>query len=354
MAEMMTEMTLEEKVGQLFIVRPESLDESFTPNQAHGSARYSDTDCSAGMADFLAAHPAGGIAFFGKNIQNPEQTVAFIQNLQEASRIPLFIAVDEEGGTVARIANSPAFTVPKYDGAQAVGSTGDPEQVRAMYSAIGGYLAELGFNLDFAPVADVNSNPNNTVIGNRAFGSDPKLVAKMVNAAISGLHKENIIACIKHFPGHGDTAGDTHDGYVALEKDWQQLSECELIPFYNAINETDMIMAAHITLTRGNTDNLPCSLSYDALTLHLRGEMGYKGVIITDALAMGAITENYSSKESAVLAFNAGADILLMPYDYAAAFNGILSAVQTGEISLDRLNESVERILRLKAEFGMI
>ena len=176
----------------------------------------------------------------------------------------------------------------------------------------------------------------------------------MVNAAISGLHKENIIACIKHFPGHGDTAGDTHDGYVALEKDWQQLSECELIPFYNAINETDMIMAAHITLTRGNTDNLPCSLSYDALTLHLRGEMGYKGVIITDALAMGAIVENYSSKESAVLAFNAGADILLMPYDYAAAFNGILSAVQTGEISLDRLNESVERILRLKAEFGMI
>lgn len=353
-AEMMTEMTLEEKVGQLFIVRPESLDESFTPNQAHGSARYSDTDCSAGMADFLAAHPAGGIAFFGKNIENPEQTVAFIQNLQKASRIPLFIAVDEEGGTVARIANSPAFTVPKYDGAQAVGSTGDPEQVRAMYSAIGGYLAELGFNLDFAPVADVNSNPNNTVIGNRAFGSDPKLVAKMVNAAISGLHKENIIACIKHFPGHGDTAGDTHDGYVALEKDWQQLSECELIPFYNAINETDMIMAAHITLTRGNTDNLPCSLSYDALTMHLRGEMGYNGVIITDALAMGAIVENYSSEESAVLAFNAGADILLMPYDYAAAFNGILSAVQTGEISFDRLNESVERILRLKAEFDII
>lgn len=233
-------------------------------------------------------------------------------------------------------------------------ATNDPEKVRAMYSAIGGYIAELGFNLDFAPVADVNSNPNNTVIGNRAFGSDPKLVAKMVNAAISGLHKENIIACIKHFPGHGDTAGDTHDGYVALEKDWQQLSECELIPFYNAINETDMIMAAHITLTRGNTDNLPCSLSYDALTMHLRGEMGYKGVIITDALAMGAIVENYSSKESAVLAFNAGADILLMPYDYAAAFNGILSAVQTGEISLDRLNESVERILRLKAEFGMI
>lgn len=115
-----------------------------------------------------------------------------------------------------------------------------------------------------------------------------------------------------------------------------------------------MIMAAHITLTRGNTDNLPCSLSYDALTMHLRGEMGYNGVIITDALAMGAIVENYSSKESAVLAFNAGADILLMPYDYAAAFNGILSAVQTGEISLDRLNESVERILRLKAEFGII
>ncbi len=353
-AEMMAEMTLEEKVGQLFIVRPESLDESFTPNQAHGSARYSDTDCSAGMADFLAAHPAGGIAFFGKNIETPEQTASFIQNLQKTSRIPLFIAVDEEGGAVARIANSPAFNVPKYDSAQAVGSTGDPEKARAMYSAIGKYLAELGFNLDFAPVADVNSNPNNPVIGNRAFGSNPKIVAKMVNAAINGLHKENIIACIKHFPGHGDTAGDTHDGYVALEKDWQQLSECELIPFYSAINETDMIMAAHITLTRGSTDNLPCSLSYDALTLHLRGEMGYNGVIITDALEMGAIVENYSSEESAVLAFNAGADILLMPYDYSAAFNGILSAVQTGEITLDRLNESVERILRLKAEFGMI
>lgn len=151
-AEMMTEMTLEEKVGQLFIVRPESLDESFTPNQAHGSAQYSDTDCSAGMADFLAAHPAGGIAFFGKNIENPEQTVAFIQNLQKASRIPLFIAVDEEGGTVARIANSPAFTVPKYDGAQAVGSTGDPEQVRASILQSAGTLRSLGLILTLRPL----------------------------------------------------------------------------------------------------------------------------------------------------------------------------------------------------------
>lgn len=351
---MLNEMTLEEKVGQLFIIRPESLDDSFRPDQAHGAARYCSTDCNEKMAGFLAEHPAGGIAFFGKNIVSPAQTENFIKELQNASKIPLFIAVDEEGGTVARIANSPAFNVPRFESAQAIGNTGDAAQAYAMYSAIGSYLSELGFNLDFAPVADVNSNPNNPVIGQRAFGSTPALVSKMVNAAIDGLHAEGVAACIKHFPGHGDTAGDTHEGYVALEKTWTELAECELIPFENALKKTDMIMAAHITLTKASTDRLPCSLSYDTLTLHLRGEMGYEGVIITDALAMGAIIQNYTSAESAALAFNAGADILLMPYDYAAAFNGILSAVRNGEITEQRLNESVERILRLKAKLGII
>lgn len=346
-------MTLEQKVGQLFIIRPESLDTGLTPEQVHDASQYGVSALNGDMAAQLSLRPAGGFVLFGKNIQNPDQLNAFISALRDESDCAPFIATDEEGGAVSRVAGSAAFDVPRYDGAQAEAAAGE-DAVRNMYASIGEYLREYGFNLDFAPVADTNSNPDNIIIGSRAFGSDPEQVAVMVGAAVDGLHSAGIMTCVKHFPGHGDTTGDSHNGYVSLGKSWAEILDCELIPFESVLDRTDMLMAAHITLPQVTDDGLPASLSYELLTQRLRGELGYDGVIITDSLAMGAITKNYSPAESAVLAVKAGADIILMPYDYAASFDGVLNAVRAGEISEERIDESVLRILQLKAEYGLL
>lgn len=346
-------MTLEQKVGQLFIIRPESLDTDLTPEQVHDASQYGVSALSGDMAAQLALRPAGGFVLFGKNIQDPDQLDAFISALRDGSDFAPFIATDEEGGAVSRVAGSAAFDVPRYEGAQAEAAAGE-DAVRNMYASIGEYLREYGFNLDFAPVADTNSNPDNVIIGSRAFGSDPKRVAVMVGAAVDGLHSAGIMTCVKHFPGHGDTTGDSHNGYVSLGKSWAEMLDCELIPFESVLDRTDMLMAAHITLPQVTDDGLPASLSYELLTQRLRGELSYDGVIITDSLAMGAITKNYSPAESAVLAVKAGADIILMPYDYAASFDGVLNAVRAGEISEERIDESVLRILQLKAEYGLL
>ena len=349
--QLLAKMSLEEKVGQLFLIRPESLDASLTPEQVHSTRDYGTQQLTEEMAALLKQYPAGGIAIFGKNIADPDQLETFLSDFQQNSSLPLIFAIDEEGGSVSRIANTPTFQVPQFSGAGAIGAAGDPEKAREMGSAIGQYLRQYGFHLDFAPVVDINSNPDNIIIGSRSFGSDAQTVSTMANAMIDGLHSAGIMACIKHFPGHGDTSGDSHDGYVSISKSWEELLQCELIPFINALDKTDLVMAAHISTPYITGDGLPASLSPTMLTDKLRGELGYDGVIITDSLAMGAITQNYSSAESSVLAFTAGADLLLMPYDYIAAYEGILSAVQNGEISMARLDESVLRILRLKLAY---
>ena len=349
--QLLAKMSLEEKVGQLFLIRPESLDASLTPEQVHSTRDYGTPQLTEEMAALLKQYPAGGIAIFGKNIADPDQLETFLSDFQQNSSLPLIFAIDEEGGSVSRIANTPTFQVPQFSGAGAIGAAGDPEKAREMGSAIGQYLRQYGFHLDFAPVVDINSNPDNIIIGSRSFGSDAQTVSTMANAMIDGLHSAGIMACIKHFPGHGDTSGDSHDGYVSISKSWEELLQCELIPFINALDKTDLVMAAHISTPYITGDGLPASLSPTMLTNKLRGELGYDGVIITDSLAMGAITQNYSSAESSVLAFTAGADLLLMPSDYIAAYEGILSAVQNGEISMARLDESVLRILRLKLAY---
>ena len=277
-----------------------------------------------------------------------------MDTLSSASDIPLLYAVDEEGGIVSRIARTDSFGIRNAGPMGDIGATGDSGRAYDAGAYIGGYLRDLGFSLDFAPVADINSNPLNIVIGNRSFGSDKELVSSMVSSFLDGLHSEKVAGCIKHFPGHGDVSGDTHDGYVAVLKTWDQLLDTELVPFCENMDTADMIMVAHLTLPNITSDGLPASLSYELITEKLRGELGYQGLIITDALAMGAIEKAYSSSEAAVLAFNAGSDILLMPYDYREAFEGVLSAVQSGEISEERLNESVLRILELKERCGLI
>lgn len=322
-------MTDSEKVAQLFIVTPSVLDE------------IKDKDNSE----------VSGVIFFSDDISTPDNLKTRIESYQKYSTTPLFVGIDEEGGSVSRIANNENFDVEKFSDMNAYGNQGDTDKAYTIGKTIGSYLKSYGFNLDFAPVCDVVTNKKNTVIGKRSFGSDPYLVSSMIENEINGFHDNNIISVSKHFPGHGDTKSDTHNGSVTLNKSYEQLESCELIPFKKAIDsKVDMIMVSHI-IVPSITKELPSSMSYDMMTGKLRNEMNFDGVIITDSFSMGAITKNYSSDKASVLAFTAGADIILMPEDYARAFDGILSSLKSGKISESRLNESVLRILKLKETY---
>ena len=352
--EQLAGMTLEEKVGQLFLIRPESLCVELTPQQVHDASDFGVTTWTEEMTERLAEYPAGGIVLFGKNLSNPDQLAAMMAQIEKAGEIPLMVGVDEEGGSVARLANSAGFDLPQFEQMAEIGARGDVEEARQLGGTIGAYLHQYGFALDFAPVADLWTNPQNSVIGSRSFGSDPTVVSEMVLAVIDGLHEEGVLSCIKHFPGHGDTQGDSHDGHVLLERSWEELLERELIPFVDNLDSTDLVMVAHILLPQITGDGLPASLSAELITGRLRGELGYDGLVVTDSLAMRAITDQYTSAQAAVLAFEAGADLLLMPQDYTAAFDGVLDAVRQGEVDESRLDESVLRIMRAKQKCGLL
>lgn len=341
----LTTMTLREKVGQLFWVRPETLDFSLNPEKK---------TLTQTMRQNLEQYPVGGIAVFKKNIQNENQLSALIADFQSASKIPMIVAVDEEGGAVARLANHEAFFLPKYTSARDIGKTGDPEQARQMGRTIGGYLRFYGFNLDFAPVADVDSNPANPVIGRRAYSTDAQQTAQMVAAAVEGFHEAGMLCTVKHFPGHGDTGQDSHYGTATSYKTWEEMKAMEMLPFEAGIAAgADVVMTAHITTPNATTDGLPASLSYTMITERLRGELGFQGVIVTDSLGMYAIKNHFTPAESAVAALRAGVDVLLMPSDLRAAFDGVVQAVEDGTLSEERLNESVRRILTLKQKAGL-
>ncbi len=351
----MGNMNLDEKIGQLLLVQPEALFVDLSPEQTNTVHWAEVTEFHPQMADAFEKYPVGGVILFGNNTQSPSQVKSLIEALQQNSKIPLFMAVDEEGGNVARIANSPGFDVEKFESMGAVGQGGDPRNAMEAGFVIGSYLKDYAFNLNFAPVADVNTNPHNIVIGNRSFGSDPNVVAQMVAAGIKGLHKAGVMSCIKHFPGHGDTKEDTHRGFVSIEKNWDELKERELIPFEAGIAAgTDMIMLSHITAERITSDGLPSSLSHEMIERKLRKELDYDGVIITDSMSMKAITDHYSSGEAAVLAISAGADIVLMPENFTEAFDSLHEAVGSGTLSEARLDRSVLRILSLKEKYGLL
>ncbi|MBB6630724.1 glycoside hydrolase family 3 protein [Clostridium algidicarnis] len=346
-------MTLEEKIGQLFIIRPDDLELNLTSEQINDSTNNGAVELDTNMQETLKKYPIGGVALFGKNILNPTQLTTFISDMQKQSTIPLFVSIDEEGGIVSRIAKSPNFDVPKFESMQKIGETKNVAKAKDVGFTIGAYLKSYGVNLDFAPVADINTNPKNIVIGNRSFGNDPDLVSKMVFAEISGLHEAGIMSCVKHFPGHGDTKGDTHTGEVSIEKTWEELKKCELVPFINSIDTTDMVMISHITIPNITSDGIPASLSNEIIEGKLRKELGYKGVVISDAMEMGAITKKYSSEESAVKAVLAGVDIILMPESFVESYNGIYDAVKNGVINETRIDDSVLRILNLKESYHL-
>ena len=221
-----------------------------------------------------------------------------------------------------------------------------------MGSALAQALSALGFNVDFAPVADVVTNPNNTEIGDRSYSDDPQVAAAMVSAMVEGLQRGGMVSCLKHFPGHGSTENDTHEGKSVSNRTVEELRSCEWIPFQAGIDKgAAMVMVSH--LTNANLSDLPSDLSAQVMT-YLREELGFQGLIVTDSHQMGAITDYYESGEAAVLALQAGADMVLMPQDLQAAFDGVQAALEDGTLTQARIDESVMRILAVKFSFGII
>ena len=339
---LINQMSLREKVGQLFIVSPEDL--AKTQEEKNG---YGITEMSESLKTALKEYPVGGVVMFAGNLVSPEQITAFNDSLQSASRLPLFIAVDEEGGRVARIANHPNFRVKKYKSAAKVGAAGDPSAAMEMGQTIGAYLSEYGFNMNFAPVGDIFTNPRNTVIGNRAFSSDATVTAAMAEAAANGLRAQGIIPVFKHFPGHGDTVEDSHNEIAVTYKTAEDMKWNEWLPFCRT-TEMDCVMVGHIAAPNITGDKTPATLSSAMIRTYLREYCGFNGLVITDSFSMDAITDEYTSAEAAVLSINAGCDIILLPDNFEEAFDGVIAAVENGEISMERLLESLRRVLRLK------
>ncbi len=294
----------------------------------------------------------GGIILFSENIRDEQQLKALIQDLQETSDISLLIAVDEEGGRVSRLTGK-EIVFPELPGNRALGLTKDLPQIRNSGKVLGKRLRELGFNMNMAPVADVDSNPANPVIGERSFGSDPELVATLAVTQAEGMMEEGVIPVFKHFPGHGDTGADTHFGQVVLPHTRERMEKVELVPFQKGIDHgIPVIMTAHL-MVPAYDESHPATLSEAILTDLLRGKMGFKGLIVTDALEMAAISNEWDSGEAAVMALKAGADLLLMPSEPLEAHKAIIAAVKKERLSEERLDESVVKILRLKKEYKL-
>jgi len=328
-------MPLEDKVAGLFIVTPESITGVSTAVKA-----------GEGTQKALSDYAVGGIIYFGKNIRSKEQLQEMVSNTKLYSNYPLFIAVDEEGGSVSRLAEAGLGT--KIDTAKAIAQTGDAGNAYQAGGTIGQYLAEYGFNLNFAPVADL-ANVDNSVIGSRSFGADAATVSPYVTSMMQGLGEHKVTACIKHFPGIGSSTQDTHNGLASTDRTAEEFRANEFAVFQAAIDEgADMIMVSHMSAPALAGDGTPCSLSEAVVTGILRNELGFKGVIITDALNMSAISEYYTSEQAAVNALRAGCDMLLMPENFEEAYNGVLKAVQDGVISEERIDDALRRIYRIK------
>lgn len=342
---LLDEMTLEEKIYQMFIVTPEALEGSVADITAANSQTQS----------VLKRSPVGGIVFFAKNLKSTSQTRdmlnAFQQYARENRGIGLFLAVDEEGGRVARVAEK-LGTYSCKDMAY-YGKKLDYDGVYELGKTIGGALADLGFNVDFAPVADVNINPANE-LGDRIFSSDADVVAKMTSSFVRGTKEQNVSATLKHFPGLGAGSGNTHNGSVVINRTLDELTNTEFAAFAGGISAgADLVMVGH-QITTASGDDLPGDLSPVVVSQWLKMDLGFDGLVVTDSHAMGAIADNYSSAEAAVLAVKAGVDIILMPEDLKAAAEGIAAAVANGEISEERIDESVSGILKKKMELGVL
>lgn len=328
-------MPLEDKVAGLFVVTPESI------TGVNAAVKAGD-----GTREALAKYAVGGIIYSDKNIRSQEQLMEMIDNTRNFSRYRLFVAVEEEGGSISTVANAGIGT--KTDAAQTIAQSADTNNAYLAGGTIGGYLSQLGFDLNFAPVADINT-VEGSALKDRTYGSDGDATAPFVTAMMQGLQEQKVTACLKYFPGTGSTTKDTKDGMAVTERTLEEFRANEFKVFQAAIEAgADMIMVGHLSAPALIGDNTPCSLSVAVVTNLLREELAYDGVIVSDALNKKAISEYYDSEQAAVLALRAGCDMLLMPENFEEAYNGVLKAVQEGTISEERINDALKRIYRIK------
>lgn len=356
----MSNMTLEQKVAQLFVVRPEDLlgisqiDGAVT-NVADTSGEAL-TEMSDSLASALETMPVGGIICFARNLVDPDQTKRFLSEMrkvvEEASGVIPLLCVDEEGGLVARVASNEAFGVDDVGDAAQIGAADDPAKAKEASETIAAYLKELGFNTDFAPVADVVDDPDDKVMTARSFGSDPEVVAHMVAAEVEGFNEADMICSLKHFPSLGAASGDTHVEKVTTLKTAEELMNHDWIPFKAGIEAgAPMVMVGHMSAPNVDEQDIPSTTSSIMIGNLLRRDLGFNGVVITDALNMAAVTDYFDSGMAAISCIKAGCDMLLMPEDFSSAYDALLETVKSGAVSSDELNGAVARILAMKIRY---
>ncbi|MFC5529919.1 beta-N-acetylhexosaminidase [Cohnella yongneupensis] len=329
------QLSLKEKIGQLFM------------------CGFDGVEPTAGIEALVKEYGIGGVIYFRRNLRNASQVEALSGKLQAASAVPLFIAIDQEGGMVVRLEEG----VTVMPGAMAQGAAGDAALTREAAKLAGAELRDIGINMNFAPCLDVNNNPLNPVIGVRSYGENPAHVSNIGIAAIEGYKEGGVSAVAKHFPGHGDTSADSHHELPVVPHGIDRLNAVELVPFRKAISEgVDAIMTAHVVFPAFEPDKMPATLSRKILTGLLRDQLGFDGVIVTDCLEMNAISETIGVARGAVEAIKAGADLVLVSHRLerqTAALEAVLEAVMTGEIPEARIEESARRIWTLKQLRGL-
>ncbi len=332
-------MTLHEKVCQMMFVTPEELTGEDGVTVAGDATRQA-----------LENYPVGGIVYFAKNLESQDQVKEMIDNSQKDSSIGLFVATDEEGGVVNRLMDTVGTT---YIGSMYYYKDDGDETAYENAYTIANDMSALGFNLDFAPVADVWSNPDNTVIGERAYSDDYAQAAELVGNAVKGFNDGGVMCTLKHFPGHGDTAEDSHYSSAYVHRTKEEIMADEMQPFRSGIEAgAEFVMVGHLIVP--DIDGVPATLSYKIATGILRDELKFEGVAITDSFEMESIADNYSVDDAVVMSVKAGMDMILQPKDMASAVNSIEQAVADGELSEDRIDESVRRILTLKESRGLL
>ena len=324
------EMTLDEKIGQMVL------------------SGFNGTDFNSELDTLINDLKVGGVILFSRNIEDSKQLKKLNLDIEEANKnIPVFISIDEEGGRVNRLAKN----IKRFESAKSIGDKGDIKYAYENGKEIGKTLKEHKINMNFAPVLDIYSNSKNTVIGDRAFGNNEKIVETMGIATMQGLKDEHVIPVIKHFPGHGDTEVDSHIGLPIVDKSIDQLYDFEFVPFKKAIESgADAVMVSHILIKQIDDKN-PATLSYNLITGILRNDMKFSNVIITDDMCMKAITNRLSVEEASIKSIKAGSDIILIGSDIGktkSVIEKIKLEVETNEISEKRIDESVYRILKLK------
>lgn len=353
---LVSRMTLEEKVGQLFVMRVYG-HSATAPDQADIDANLKEIGVRT-AAELIEKYRVGGIIYFtwAHNTRDPHQIADLSNGIQRASLeqprgLPLLIATDQEHGIVCRV-GKPATLFP---GAMAIGAGRSRSDARTLGRVSGAELRAMGINQDYSPDADVNVNPANPVIGVRSFGADPDAVAALVAAEVRGYQASRVAATAKHFPGHGDTAVDSHTGFPVITHSRDLWEKLDAVPFRAAIEAgIDSVMTAHIQFPALDDSGDPATLSHPILTGILRGELGYDGVVVTDSLGMEGVRTKYGDDRVPVLALKAGVDQLLNPPSIDVAWHAVLNAVQNGELTEARLDESILRILRLKGRLGLL